>query len=249
MAGRRRKYYLTYEMAKEHIREVQKKLGVTFSRQLYIDWHHFHKPTFLPGRPYRVYKDWVSWNDFLGNNNKFGGPDKSNYVPYWEAVRWAQKYCKKNKITTINKWQSWYKEVGLPENIPKRPDQIYEDFWENGGWTTWLGKNVRAVMKSEKEEVGLLAICTISSEPKNVLEVVIAKDGINHLKEILERRGNLTVLKIYRHEVELQDAVKAIFDRFTYDRGGMVYMVPNVNELLFELSNILLLYTGNNAAR
>jgi hypothetical protein len=96
----------------------------------YINFYLENKAIGLPRNPIIFYKeDWISWQDFFGNNNKiikYIGKKRSNiFIAYEEAKRRIQKNY------SLNNEKEWRKITkSLPNFIHKRTDYFYK----NNGW-------------------------------------------------------------------------------------------------------------------
>jgi hypothetical protein len=114
--------------------------GRAFARRLGLKgqrgWKEWSKseqrPSDIPGRPDRVYRDdgWVSWPDWLGN----GKARNTVALPF--AV--GRAYVRKLKLRSWKEWQAWSKSGQRPSNIPSLPSRTYRD----DGWISmpdWLG--------------------------------------------------------------------------------------------------------------
>ena len=73
----------------------------------------------LPTNPKGVYKEWVSWYEFL---NK----EKPIFLSYDDA----KSYARKLGMISAREWQKWAKN--RQSFIPYRPDKVYKE------WTTWM---------------------------------------------------------------------------------------------------------------
>lgn len=217
------------------------------SRNAYIDWHKKHNPPYLPRYPNRVYKEFVSWNDWLGTRNSFAPLEKKVFRPYWEGVKWAQQYAADNDLNTMQDWIEHLKKDGvvIPDDIPRRPDIQYEDFKGNG-WPVWLGKDVRSKLKAARVNTHIFAICSYwnLSVPRNMYAFVHAKNGVAEMKEKIDRVKDLVVFRAYWWDEDQADAVHDLFKRFARDEGDGKMFVPNLNALMFELDNILEWWSG-----
>jgi hypothetical protein len=212
------------------------------SRAAYIEWHKANKPTYLPRYPNRVYKEFTSWNDWLGTQNVFA-PHRDVHKdvrPYWEAVKWAQKVAAENDIDTMQGWLDYVKINPPPEDIPVRPDTAYKEFVGNG-WPTWLGKEIRGRLKAAKQNTHIFAICSYwtLSVPRNYYAFVHAPTGVAEMKAKIDHVKDLVVYRAYYWEPELGDQLAELFKRFARDEGDGKMFVPNLNALLFELDMLL----------
>ena len=189
--------------------------------------------------PQRVYKEWTTWGEFLGTNNTFQIYEKGSYRPYWEAVRWAQKTCKEHGLTRSLDWLHYYDEheADIPKDIPKNAHYHYKDApWM--GWAVWLGSKTEAVVMSAREEVAVFAICNQSWSSANVIRVVIASDGMEHLKEKMEA-DNLTPVNVYKLEQGRAEECNSILHACGKVQHDGTFIIQDMNSLLFEFGNIL----------
>lgn len=95
------------------------------------DWHKYcvpgQKPSDIPTNPYRVYKEWISWGDFLGTKNVH--PTKLNFLTYKKA----RKFVHSLKLKNVKEWEEYCKSGKKPGNIPFCPRSAYQ----NKGWVKW----------------------------------------------------------------------------------------------------------------
>lgn len=233
--GRYKIKYLSYGEALDY---VQRHSQAT-SRSEYFKWHDSVKPIVVPKIPNRAYEDeWESWNIFLGTTNSFDRPHKPNYRPYWEAVRYAQAIGKDHNITTQKGWEEWHDSGMCAKDVPKRPHHVYEEF-TGRGWSVWLGTKVASKLATAKEEVAVVAICQTAGQPPNMITVLIEGAGLSALRDNWDRTIVGRPYRIYHWEKELAPYVDRVFAQHTFDKGGRMYLVPNMNALLFELDNLL----------
>jgi len=230
---------MPYEAAKLTVQTVEE---IT-SRSTYWEWHDTVRPYYIPKMPHRVYKEWISWNDFLGVDNSWDGWDRqkrmhTRWMPYWEAVRTVQKLGLKSKV----EYKEAYANGDIPENIPTAPDRTYGDDWT--GWPSFLGKDIAKKVESAEKVVGILALCVSSLLPSNVIEVIIAPEGRGQLQDKIEARPDLRVGKAYVWEPELWSQVRALFSAYGTEQNSGQYVFANVNAVLYELDMILMIYRG-----
>ncbi len=110
-----------------------------------------NKPKNIPSSPHTVYKnEWISWNDWLGNNNKFCG--YKNILKYKDALN----ISKNLKIKTKKEWEEYIFETNR-NDLPRRPDLYYIE-WNS--WSEWLGIN----SKSDRYFISLLELRKILSD-------------------------------------------------------------------------------------
>lgn len=212
------------------------------SRSAYIEWHKKNNPKYLPRYPNRVYKEFASWNDWLGTQNVFAPNQAKVFRPFWEAVKWAQKCAADNDLDTMQSWIDYTRKEGvvIPDDIPMRPDTSYKEFTGNG-WTTWLGKDIRGRLKAAKQNTHIFAICSYWSlnVPRNYYAFVHAPTGVAEMRQKIDHVKDLVVYRAYYWEPELADQVNELFKRFARDEGDGKMFVPQLDSLLFELDMIL----------
>ena len=223
----------------EAIKLTVQSVGTVTSRQKYLKWHAKVKPRYMPKYPHRVYPEWISWSDFLGTDNSWNGYDLQlaarrgdAWRPYWEAVRYVQKLG----IKTKNDWHAYCREKELPEDIPRAPDKTYGDDWT--GWRSWLGKESMNKVESAVKVEGIIGLCYNSAMPNNMVEVVVAREGLGQMEDALADRPYLDIFKAY---VINEDSVITDFNRvmqvFASKQDNAVWLVPNMSNLMFELDN------------
>jgi len=233
MQRRRRANWLKYEQAAR----IAKEAGCV-SRKSFWDWHSAARPNNIPKMPQRVYKEWTTWGEFLGTTNTFQKYEKGSYRRYWEAVRWAQKTCRKHNLTRSLDWLHYYDEheATIPKDIPKNAHYHYKADWL--GWATWLGSNLEAAIVSQQQEVAVFALCTQSWTPPNVIRVVIAQDGMEQLKEKMQS-DNLTPVNVYKLEQGRAEDCNSILHACGSVQHDGTFIIQDMNSLLFEFGNIL----------
>ncbi len=218
---------------------IAKRAGCK-SRKEYHDWHNRARPNNLPKNPNTVYANWTSWNDFLGTKNTFHPPVRESWRDYWEAVRWAQEAAIKYNLKNSSEYIRWCRNNGdkLPFDIPRRPDRVYDEW---SGWKVWLGVSLQEKLLAAKQNVAVLALAYNSGMAKNYVEFIVVEEGFSRLKEIAAER-QIEVFKVFVWEKELGDQVRLLCDHMGSSQGGNVWLIQNVNSLVFELSMILELY-------
>lgn len=238
--AKRKSSYPDYSTAKAQAIDLQLE-----SSSKYRDYIKKNKIKYLPAYPERVYKDWISWNDYLGTNNKFMGEVRKVVRPWWDAVKWAQEFCTLHKFDTGDQWLAWVKEhkEELPEDIPAHPDSKYLE-WD--GWKTWLGTDVRGRIAAAKASTALLCICSRHSlkVPGNIFTIIQAEKGMSELRSTLSRDQELRVVRCYRMDNDYKEEVLRVINTWARKEDGG-WFCPNVNNILFELDGILSPFTGS----
>jgi hypothetical protein len=239
MARQKSKNFLPYKEAQAYVRKQVPRIT---TRAQYLAWHSKHKPGFLPTWPHRVWNDF-SWNDFLGTTNSFektldarkGATRK--YRLMWEAIRYAQQQAKLFELSTREQWEQFYDEYDVPDDIPKRPHHVYDEF---PGFPVWLGVDARAKLKTEKEGVvAIVGLHHVAGEADNVVELKVWKGGYAAMKDAMF--SDDSGMKVGR-----------AFQLWHWDESGMIvalrkmeqhghkrdrgYVVPNIHALLWDLN-------------
>lgn len=242
MTNKRKSKYPPYSQARQQALELQLN-----SRQQYINWHTETQCQYLPRYPERVYKEWVSWNDWLGTANVFRGEIQKAVRPFWEATKWAQEFAALHELDTMADWINYWKEHEdeLPSDVPMRPDQRYTE-WSQIGWKGWLGTDVRRKVETAKMETALLCICSFHtlSKPGNVYAVIHAEKGEAQLRSIMERSRGLIPVRIYRLLNDEKEEVLELITKYgKRDTDG--WFIPKINDMLFDMDMNLTIYKMN----
>ena len=231
-AGRPRNVnFLSWNEAREHMRSE-----MIPSRGKYLEWWDRNKPKTIPRYPYRVYKEWTTWNDFLGNSNTFNDKAGTKWIPLEEAVPIVHKL----KIASYSDWMEWAKQPGnLPENIPARPDLVYDN-WRS--WNHWLGNKVVEAIQAKQEATKTQVYFIIHEQdtPGNVLTFGVESMGVAGLKERWERE-KFDVIRMFWYDPKQGDQLKRIVDATTtsYLGANNQRIAPNVWETVYHIASIL----------
>lgn len=224
--------YMAWDDVREFIRAE-----MIPSRSKYFEWWERNKPKAVPRFPYRVYtKEWVSWNDFLGTDNKFNQNLPGKWRSYNEAVLWAHTL----KLKSQEDWMTYAKDrVNLPDDIPARPDLSY-DKWVS--WGHFLGsKPIEAIQaKQQAQQVAIYYIIREKGAPGNVLTYGVDQYGITHLKDRWEQE-KFEVIKMYWYQKEHQDTINKILTHLSVSYRGddRQRVTPNVWEVMWHLDSLL----------
>ena len=207
------------------------------SRKQYIDWHDSNKPKKLPKYPNRVYKEWVSWNEWLGTDNTFDNK-RRYYRPLAEAIVWVHKLG-------LSSQQGWFEFAkgrdNVPEDIPTRPDLVYDDWMS---WSHWLGnkpKQIEAQRKVVEESIIFYIIQEQEYADRNtVFTFGVEKGGRSGLKARWDMK-KFRVMRMYRYEEQLMDRAWQIIQHYSTKFYGAedVRIVTNINQLLWDLETLL----------
>ena len=126
---RKENRFLDFELARDFVRNLSIKSKIGWKKYTKI------KPSNIPSSPERVYKKfWISWNDWLGNNNRFCGDKK--IIKYKEAIIISKSLNIKSK----KEWEKFMFKVKRID-LPRKPDIYYKE-WVS--WSEWLGIESRS---------------------------------------------------------------------------------------------------------
>jgi len=198
----------------------------------YYKWWNFNRPAQIPKYPYNVWKkEWVSWNDFLGNDNTFD-PGSKEYRPYPDAIRYVHNL----QLRSQRMWFDYVRDNDVPDNIPRRPEMVYKKDWIS--WNHWLGNKASArvaVQQAVADNPGVLYIVHLHGRPANVVRIGIVSEvgGLGGL-------GPHSIVKLYQmeHGYDWEKVVSQFGSRWW--ENDAEWMISNINELLFELGSDLL---------
>lgn len=205
---------------------------------MYEKWWALHTPSRLPKRPDRAYKKvWKGWGHFLGYYNPFPG-ERKKYASYQDAKTYAHRFNLKNK----DEWFTLCREQGKPNYIPNRPDVVYRTRKEWMGWKDFLGSSFIAKLDNVKSKNGYLYIAVEKTMPNNIYYIKKTTEHPGGFKRFCIE-NSLKIGIIYQiPEFETESTYKNIISKYTIDYsyryGDNFYLVPNINELTSELSNI-----------
>jgi len=209
------------------------------SRDRYWKWWDKAQPQYVPKYPTRTYPNWVSWNDFLGNDNSFEkelSRKRKITRPYWEAVRWVQA----QRYQTADEYSEKYNDE-VPKDIPKVPQTFYKTEWQ--GWGTFLGTNIRSRIMSKSENLGILTLCKMGeNNPGNMFEVITDDDGMATLQAKLAARPDLQPFKAYHYGDEDKAIATALLEKYASHQHGNVYLTANMNDIVFQFDTALMIY-------
>lgn len=206
------------------------------SRGKYEEWWQRNKPKTIPRFPYRVYKEFTTWNDFLGTSNQFGVKIGTKWRPFGEAVKWAQTL----NIKTYEEWLDFIRnKENLPADIPARPDLVYKE-WRT--WGYWLGNTPanKVLAAQETQKVAIFYIIHERNVPLNVFTYDVEPLGLSALKSRWETE-KFEVVRLFWHDPEQSQKVKQIIEAFStpYLENHKQRITPNVWELITRFEFLL----------
>lgn len=219
--------YLAFAEAREFIRGE-----MIPSRGKFFEWWDRNKPKAIPRFPYRVYKDdWVTWNDFLGNDNKFNEKIGTD----WKDLNDACLFVHTLKLETQVQWMEYARSDAMPKDIPQRPDLVYSG-WRS--WSHWLGnKPVEAIeAKQEALRAQVYYIIHEQEDPMNVLTYGI-ESSLQSMKARWEG-SKCEIVRLFWYDpakgkkmTEIVEALSSPYQGFDRQR-----ITPNVWEIVYHAS-------------
>lgn len=218
--------YLPWNEAREFVQSE-----MIPSRGKFKEWHARNKPKTIPPFPYRVYKEWISWNDFLGNENKFNEKIGTKWKPLLDATVEVHKLG----FNTQTQWMEFARTDQLPADIPARPDLVYDN-WRS--WNHWLGnKPTQAIeIKQEAQRSHVYFIIRDHNVPLNVLTFGI-ESSLASMKQRWERE-KFEIVKMFWYQPDKVEIVKKIVEALStpYQGNDRERIVPNVWEVCYYLA-------------
>lgn len=227
--SRKNPNFLSYEEAKAYI-----QTEMIESRRNYEAWFQRVQPKALPRFPYRVYKEWVSWNDFLGVNNKFIKKRQVKWRIFDEAVKWAHTLKLKNQA----EWTEFARSGAKPDDIPMRPDVAYAK-WVS--WNHWLGnKPSERVKVANADEIGVFYVIQEPGFPSNVLRFGIEPGGLTALRSQWER-SPYKIIRFFKALRSKVETVNKIVEQITTPYYGYPKhrITPNVWDIIWYIEQHL----------
>ncbi len=233
-----KKRSLPFEEARDFIRT--QCIG---SRKQYVDWHKANKPKQIPLYPNRSYEDvWEGWNDFLGTDNKFDNT-KRKWRPLAEALVWSHSL----NLTSEKQWLNYVinNRETMPKDIPSRPDVVYDD-WRS--WMHWCGSKPKEKVEAQQQVLDESMIFYVIQESEyahrnTIFTFGMERGGVSALKDRWKRSKSFRVMKMYYYDEERMTLVDRAIENLStpYYGSESIRIVPNISQLLWEISNHLML--------
>ena len=217
---------LNYEF--EEAVEVVRKENLRSMGQ-YLKWWDLHTPSKLPKRPDRAYeRDWKGWGYFLGNYNDFPFV-KKKYRAYKDAMEYAQSL----NFTSVQQWHEFAKSGKKPNDIPSRPDVVYQRNQEWHTWSEFLGTRIEIKLEQAKNKKKYFYIAKYAESPHNVFYF-----GITTSKENLKRDYSFQVFRVYDYfdDFDWKEVVNRYSTPFPDYGRANEYYVNDMAGLISELS-------------
>jgi hypothetical protein len=214
-------HYIPYDQAREIVQIEQLQ-----SRSQYWTWWDMWQPVDLPRNPHRVFVDWISWNDFLGNNNKFKNTNPRQFRPFEEALAYAHT----TNIATSSQWM----ETKHPDDVPVRPDIVYRHQFK--GWKyflkTGLRKATHAVEAAKSiENTQILVFLHQQWNPLNVFFVNVFS-GIAAVNNFC-KKNNMTIQRLFRYPSGYD--WKSVVERHGSYYGNNEWIINDAQQLFFDI--------------
>jgi hypothetical protein len=218
--------YLPWEECRKLVRDE-----LLPSKGKYQEWWDRNQPKQIPKYPYRVYTapgEWVSWNDFLGNDNKFN----VRIGTKWRTLHEATKYVHTLKLGSFAAWIEFCKTGDLPDDIPKRPELTYTD-WVS--WGSFLGNKpseaIEVIKEAQKTQV--YYITHEVGAPENVMTFGVEKMGISGMKDRYSR-GDIHIVKMFWYDPAKSAIIKQAVEALSSPYMGQANqrIVPNVYQII-----------------
>jgi hypothetical protein len=219
--------YLHFENARRLVRDEQLRSVSVFKR-----WHKHNKPELIPNRPDIIYKKkgWVSWNDFLGNDNEFKHFGKKICRSYEKA----RQYARSLGLRTQEEWFTHARSGELPDDIPRRPDYFYREWFT---WTDWLGKNVQQIAQEAVQNIPILFVLKVSSTPFNVFKVDVTYGGKSALEDAQRQGARILAAFYVKSNIDWRQSLQKFGSQY-WKGDSNDYAFSNVNGFLFEVQSV-----------
>lgn len=231
-----------YEMAKYYIQNLLPP-GVTINTRLqYREWYDKNRIRWMPYDPNKAYKEWTSWNDFLGNTNSFEdnyikrSQLKQQYLPYWEAVSLAQQLAKAHKLTAAHEYRKFHKEnPSLVSSLPRAPNVYYADWL---GWPTWLGKTVSATLLPQQH---MEQYYLVLKEGENLYSFYITTGGKEEAKNVVSTKP---LVKAYVMDENMRNDLQRLVEINSQEYDESTRYCANINGIIYVLDTMLITFRG-----
>lgn len=233
--GRPPKEWLPFEEAREYVRNEK----IPSTKGYYLWWEK-ERPGKIPKWPYRVYPQFTTWNDWLGNDNKFAMfTQQKKYRTFREATSFARAL----KLTTKAQWIEHIDDNPdtFPKDIPRHPDLHYKD-WIS--WYHFLGKRLGDIVQDiqEQQDPSVLYIYQDEHDPANVYRVSVEPKGVSGIMDKWNADRSFRVMKMFKYDKNCEQEIRQTLNAKSTPYWGEnnVRLVPNLPDLLWALSNILI---------
>lgn len=198
----------------------------------YKKWYDLNKPVSLPRRPDRAYhEDFVSWNDFLGNNNPFP-IIKHTWRPYTEAKAFAQSL----RIAKKQEWLDFCDTDEKPKDIPRRPDLYYRNRNEWVSWGNFLGATIASKEQTIEELNTIFFIIVNPNAAHQYFRCGITNGGISSINDFLVKVNGRLVCGYYVPQTFNPTTFLESFDVYEDYEHKTYFKIENLAPIVSKLS-------------
>ncbi len=186
-----KKDYSTYTECFEYV----SKLGLKSQPEFNSKYENGEIPEWIPKAPQMVFKDkgWTSWPDFLCNG--YIPAHLRSYLSYEEA----SDFYVSAGISSYEQFKIFNKTNSIPRNIPKKPERIYSEIWdERGGWPGFLKTTNKSSQKDFQKKIGIL---------RSILDKKVIEDLPPSILFVIIQQGALSARSIKRNSLNLAELV------------------------------------------
>lgn len=238
--------YLPFAEARAFVRSQ-----MIHSVRAYEVWWQQDKPADIPRFPYRAYAvDWVSWNDYLGNDNDFEPGNRRGTG--WRDFDEARAFVHQLGLKSSYEWMSYARNAVRDDDEPSEQDLMNEliEGDEEGekheanadlpmlprdipkrpdiaykdswiGWNHWLGNNVYDRMNLVAEQIKS-SIFYIIQDPANPSNVFNFGVEIGGLRAMKEmyERKPYHLVRFFWHDPDKHEVIDNIIKHYSYPYLG-----------------------------
>lgn len=145
----------------------------------------------------------------------------------------ALKYARSSSISSKKDWLEYNNH---PNDVPNDPEKHYKTEWK--GWKYFLGKvrnRVELAVADANTSFYILVMTHFHADPGNIV-YLNQKHTIDDCYEFLQDDTDIELVGAYRIPTA-DKTCNTIIDRWCSRQEGNRYIVGNMNELLFNLSD------------
>lgn len=212
-------------------RELVRNEQIPSVRQ-YKKWWKRNTPAKIPKRPDRAYeKEWISWNDFLGNNNIFPST-KQNFRPFKEARTFVQQLGLNNKV----QWFDYVRTGKKPKDIPTRPDVVYDDWFT---WADWLGSDIASVKRNIETAEAIFFIIQNKNRPHNVFQLGITLEGKQTILQY-QVKQQFRIVGLFYCNIDFNwKSIVEDYGKSFWEGRQDEYVINNINNFVFNITDFV----------
>jgi hypothetical protein len=198
----------------------------------YIKWHDLNKPAGLPKRPDRAYhKDFISWNDFLGNDTPFPVIRRT-----WRSFNESRAFSQSLGISIKQEWLDFCDDGGKPDDIPRRPDLYYRKRDEWISWPNFLGATLTSKEETVIETQSIFFIIHNPKADKGFFRCGVTNGGPSSVNDFLRKINGKLIVAYYVPQTFRLDTFLSQFDVEEDREYAGYYYIPKLVIILSELS-------------